>query len=613
MDAPADADGHQEIVAADDDVSIDDGSGGLLAEVVGTSSMNLQDIADGPELAMAVADLFRRDRTGAVRLMHALVQHCSLEELAPIKLRETAARQEDVEAKRLQKVEEMEARRRQKDEEKAVKRQAKQDEQRQQQEEKKRKREEEASRRAASSGVAQAPSKRLQQIEQGAAKKGFPVGASVEGPLLNGGPRSEYEGGWYAGTIVGFMNKRTSLVKFDAVDDLPAGATGDLERVMMPIESLRPAPPTELQNFDALVSLGAQLELSFEGGWWEVELLGVRGGAWVDPTPFDPARELGPGSRVRVRKADHEQGQEGLVSALAPGWLKVALSGGRMRNYRASELELSGGFAADGGGDGAAASAQATEATYTVRLLTAAAEAEGVYEVGRERLRPGWLWRAGKWAGRWTPHRRVQMEAAKEAAFASLQAEWPAGRRVEVMQRDEGFQGAWFAGVVLDHEAAEKSSAEHKCVVQYDELREFDDSDDEAVAAAVEWQSGARALPLFVNPELPTHMRPCPEPASPEEGEAWVAALAPGDAADLNFDGGWWDVEMIRLLSASQSKAALVAKRAAAKPAAAPAAAEGTEGGGEEEGEAGEAEGAVQMYLVKSMQYEAEHTVAAMA
>ncbi len=35
--------------------------------------------------------------------MHALVQHCNLEELAPIKARETAARQEDVEAKRLQK------------------------------------------------------------------------------------------------------------------------------------------------------------------------------------------------------------------------------------------------------------------------------------------------------------------------------------------------------------------------------------------------------------------------------------------------------------------------------------------------------------------------------
>ena len=151
----------------------------------------------------------------------------------------------------------------------------------------------------------------------------------------------------------------------------------------------------------------------------------MRGGSWEDPTPFDPAKELGRGSRVRVRKADHEQGQEGTVSAMSPGWFKVALgASGRVKHYRVDELELCGGFAAGGeaGGGGAAASAQTTEAVYTVRLLTAAAEAEGVYEVGRERLRPGWLWRAGKWAGRWTPHKRVQMEAAKEAAFAQMQA-----------------------------------------------------------------------------------------------------------------------------------------------------------------------------------------------
>eukprot|EP00966_Prymnesium_polylepis_P134571 3110600-Prymnesium_polylepis.1 len=88
-----------------------------------------------------------------------------------------------------------------------------------------------------------------------------------------------------------------------------------------------------------MVELGLGLELAAEGGWWEVELLGVSGGAWVEPVPFDPSRELGVGSRVRVAKRDSEfDGQCGVVAACSDGWMKAHFDGGATKHFRSAEL-----------------------------------------------------------------------------------------------------------------------------------------------------------------------------------------------------------------------------------------------------------------------------------
>ena len=70
----------------------------------------------------------------------------------------------------------------------------------------------------------------------------------------------------------------------------------------LPFDLVRPAPPPKPAGFAKMVELGLALELLAEGGWWEVELLGVTGGSWLEPLPFDPTRELGVGSRVQVSK-----------------------------------------------------------------------------------------------------------------------------------------------------------------------------------------------------------------------------------------------------------------------------------------------------------------------
>jgi len=124
------------------------------------------------------------------------------------------------------------------------------------------------------------------------------------------------------------------------------------------------------------------------------------------------------------------------------------------------------------------------------------------------------------------------------------------------MQQDEGYEGSWYAGTVTGYDPP-------LVVVRYDELFESNDSDHEdlpehvastaegaaegdpsqAVDLAVDHPEG---LPHLVNPEPLKQMRAAPPTMTSAEHAAWAAALQPGAALDLSFDGGFWDVELVR-------------------------------------------------------------------
>ena len=79
-------------------------------------------------------------------------------------------------------------------------------------------------------------------------------------------------------------------------------------------------------------------------------------------------------------------------------------------------------------------------------------------------LRPAWVWRGARWQGEWsgggTPGGGVKGGAVKGGGaekgaggpttaertegFQQLQGDYPLGSLVEIEQRDDGFQGAWF-------------------------------------------------------------------------------------------------------------------------------------------------------------------------
>ena len=56
------------------------------------------------------------------------------------------------------------------------------------------------------------------------------------------------------------------------------------------------------------------------------------------------------------------------------------------------------------------------------------------------------------------------------------------------------------------------------------------------------------------HPELPptrlnsteraAYLRPPPPPPSVARRASWLVGLAVGDAVELSFDGGWWDMEV---------------------------------------------------------------------
>ena len=121
-----------------------------------------------------------------------------------------------------------------------------------------------------------------------------------------------------------------------------------------------------------------------------------------------------------------------------------------------------------------------------------------------------------------------------ESAQARLVKEWPIGRRLEVLQEDEGYWGAWFAGVVVGH----PSKDGEKLTVEYDELNEYDDETEETVK-----YKGDEAL---------RRVRPEPSTQDAEAKAAWAAALTSESPLQLYHIGGWWDVVLQSRLPSGQ-------------------------------------------------------------
>eukprot|EP00962_Isochrysis_galbana_P050075 scaffold21546_cov51-Isochrysis_galbana.AAC.1 len=78
----------------------------------------------------------------------------------------------------------------------------------------------------------------------------------------------------------------------------------------MLLDCLRPLPPARpppsLLERTLRSAWGAPVEVRFEGGWWEAELLGACGGAWAaaDRGGASLKEVLGVGSRVRATKVE---------------------------------------------------------------------------------------------------------------------------------------------------------------------------------------------------------------------------------------------------------------------------------------------------------------------
>ena len=266
---------------------------------------------------------------------------------------EVEAKAREADAKRQAKLEELEEKKRIREEERLARL-----------EEKKRKREEEAAlKKEAKEREVSTSAKRGARLGA-AARKGLHVGTRVEGPLWGA---DEYEGSWYEGTLLDIPEKGRALVRFDllpadaddrqvqqAISEMdssnPVGSqaseaiegetkpstgsasevdevlsSGRSELSLVPLDSLRPLPPARppalvlerrLRN-----GWGMPVELFFEGGWWEAELLGGAGGAWAVAergSTSAAAREsregLVVGARVMAVKAESDAyGKSGTV------------------------------------------------------------------------------------------------------------------------------------------------------------------------------------------------------------------------------------------------------------------------------------------------------------
>ena len=292
-----------------------------------------------------------------------------------------------IEAKRLQKQEEMDLRRAQKEQEQErrevdrrksmeaddKKRKARQAEA----EVKKRKAEENRRKKELEKASLDGPD-RWRTL---AAKRGWEAGAGVESPLhVTADTATEaLAGSWYLGTIADFEEgadheSSVALVDFELGDGAP------LRRAAISLDALRPAPPPPPSDFEKQLreaAAGVAVELSEAGGWWPVKLVGP--------------------------------GEEG-----------------------------------DGGG---ASTSDGAGALFTVRRD----EVGEATSVPLARLRPGWQWKNSRWAGKWTTKVKTAKQEEREAAFEALKSALPLGATVEVRQRDESLLGAHYAGAIAEH------------------------------------------------------------------------------------------------------------------------------------------------------------------
>ena len=312
-----------------------------------------------------------------------------------------------------------------------------------------------------------------------AAKKGITLEMAVEVPLFGGEwgepPRPEFNGSWYLATVKNFT-QGTAHVLFSVIEGFPEAA-GELDQKLcaVPLERVRPAAPGAPDAFGKTpLTVGSKLELLLDGGFWEVELMAARGGAWATAAASSSTDE---------------------------------------------------------------APMDTDDAVLTIRLLRdgkgSKSAAQPTREVPLSQLRPGWHWKGGKWVGQWVPVVKSKRREEKEAQYARVQRSWPRGARVEVEQLDDGMLGSWYDALVEGHEFPDK------VVVRYFEQEETPVNEDEREK--------------LVQPEHVKCLRPVPPSYSADAREAWLASLVPGSAAELRYDDGWWEVEVI---TATQSDGA---------------------------------------------------------
>jgi len=461
----------------------------------------------------------------------------------------------------------------------------------------------------------------------------------------------DFIGSWYAASVVDVINASSVLIAFEMGEDMPAAAReaaaseGQLHRAVE-FTALRPAIPGAFPDtYPQRIEQGSRLEMRRDGGWWEVEVVRIFG----DLSGGEPDKGLVAGRRVQVAKPEGEHHRAlGTIETLSNnGWVTVVLDSDEKKNFREGEVRLvvkqEGGGGDEGSGGDSARSPAATPAaapeapTLAVRLISASGdnsmqvpgskdrEPGNILTVGLDVLRPGWSWNSGKWAGAWIPKVKSKRQGEREAAFQRLKQAWPLESLVEVMQNDPGMAGSWYEGHVTGYEYPDK------VVIRYLELHDLGEEAEagggasaahaaaklrktrsETTADPMDVESDAamkaelkseltstasngdaqleESLKSFVTPEPVKSVRPPP----PATTASWAETLKPGDAVDLRYDGGWWEMELISIqqhqppastVPGTSASAVAAGDRSAPQPA-----------------------GSLR-YTIKSIHFDAEHTM----
>ena len=380
-------------------------------------------------------------------------------------------------------------------------------------------------------------------------------------------------------------------------------------RAWVPLTEVRPLAPPRPDDFtSASIDGTSTLEVEHRGGWYRVRLVWIKEGLRPDSAANTAVnaegfvsvlggKNIGVGHRVYVcNREDAQLDQEGVVAEIKPGgWYLVDFEqGGKPRNFRESDLE----HVDDGAGtdspieDAGVAEARASalaSADYHVRFASARSTDErALLPASLAQLRPGWSWKAGKWEGGPVSRVKSKRMLEREAHFERLKERWPVGMRVEVVQQDEQLEGAWYEGEIIGHEF------DAKAVVRYLELHEDEGED----AKEVERKSVPKALrerdekprrekrqraaggdggKVAVEMTEPIkYVRPVPSAHDEEARAAWVGSLVPGSAADFRYNGGWWEVELVRIEKRKRKSVSFVGEGKEAEAAAAAAAAAAT-------------------------------------